>query len=328
MSACCAKQGASDKLAQSSHASAEESPSVLQPGTISQNMPAATPLSQIDRQRSTSPWNARLDLRFECRGERSTLAHNQHIGPLQVQKALYPESPAVCHVAILHPPGGVAGGDRLIVDAALAPGARALLTTPGASKWYRSAGALAEQQLRFCLLGHTVLEWLPRETILFDGSRVAMSLELSLGPAAKFFGWEILCFGRAAYGEKWRSGSVAFHTRISTEGGLLWTESANLTADSGFLESPVGLAGCTVSGTFLAAGFSCEPGLLAACRTTYEGDAEHDAQRGITTLPRVLVARYLGRSSEHAFLWFRSLWSLLRPAVLGTEARAPRLWAT
>ena len=328
MGACCAKQGARDKSAHTRHASGEESPSVLQPGTISQNMPAATPLSQIDRPRSASPWHARLDLRFECRAERSILAHNQHVGPLQVQKALYPEGPAVCHVAILHPPGGVAAGDRLIVGAALAPGARALLTTPGASKWYRSAGALAEQQLKFCLHGDTVLEWLPRETILFDGSRVAMNLDVSLGPAAKFFGWEILCFGRAAYGEKWRSGSVAFHTRISTEGSLIWAESANLSADSGFLESPVGLAGCTVSGTFLAAGFSTEPGLLAACRTAYDSDAEHDAQRGITALPRVLVARYLGRSSEHAFRWFRSLWSVLRPAVLGTEAHAPRLWAT
>ncbi len=295
-------------------------------------MPAATPLNPIDRPRSAGQWNARLDLRLERRGARTVLAHNEHRGPLQVQKALYPEGPAVCHIAVLHPPGGIAGGDRLAVDAVLSHGAGALLTTPGASKWYRSQGALAEQHLRFCLDAEAVLEWLPRETILFDGSRAAMNLEVNLDRAAKFFGWEILCLGRAASGEKWHSGGIALRSRILSEGSLIWSEAANLRANSGFVESPVGLAGCTVSGTFLAAGFSADASLLAACRAApdigWGCDGERGARWGITALPQVLVARYLGQSSEQAFLWFRALWSLLRPAVLGTAARAPRLWAT
>ncbi|MGA2779171.1 MAG: urease accessory protein UreD [Steroidobacteraceae bacterium] len=295
-------------------------------------MSAAPPLSLIDPPRSATPWNARLDLRFERRGEKTVLTHNEHAGPLQVQKSLFPEGAAICHLAVLHPPGGIAGGDRLIVDARLGAGAHALLTTPGASKWYRSPGPSAEQQLRFCVSGAAVLEWLPRETIFFDGSRAAASLDVDLGPAARFFGWEILCFGRRASGEQWRAGSIASRSRISIEGRLIWAESANLLANSGFFASPVGLAGCSVSGTFLAAGFTTDPRLLAACRAAGDhggADGEDgEAQRGITALPQVLVARFLGHSSEQAFRWFRSLWAQLRPAVLGSAAQAPRLWAT
>jgi len=295
-------------------------------------MPSATPLSQPDDPRSARTWNARLELGFDRRGARTVLAHNAHLGPLQVQKALYPEGPAVCHVALLHPPGGIAAGDRLSVEALLGAGTGALLTTPGASKWYRSPGALAEQQLQFCLGTEAVLEWLPRETIFFDGSRADLSLEVDLDRAAKFFGWEILCFGRAASGERWRAGGIALRTRVRSEGRLIWSESALLSAGNGFFASPVGLAGCTVSGTFLTAGFGADAGLLAACRACGGEDRGADgrplARRGITALPQVLVARYLGHSSEQAFQWFSSLWSLLRPAVLGMAAVAPRLWAT
>jgi len=271
-------------------------------------------------------WNARLDLRIERREGRSVLAHNEHQGPLQVQKALYPEGPDICHVAVLHPPGGIAAGDRLGIDTAVARGARVLLTTPGATKWYRSEGGRAEQELRFHVETDGVLEWLPRETIFFDGARPSSTLAVRLGSGAKFLGWEILCFGRAASGERWRRGQVELRTRIDGPERLLWNESANLRADGGFQQSPVGLAGHSVSATFLAAGLDPAPGLITACRELVAD--RPDCHRGITALPRVFVARYLGDSSEQAFHWFRDLWSLVRPALLGTLARSPRLWAT
>lgn len=206
------------------------------------------------------------------------------------------------------------------------------MTTPGASKWYRSQGAPAEQQLQFRLGPEAVLEWLPRETIFFDGSLATLSLEVNLDHAARFFGWEILCFGRTAAGERWRAGSLALRTRVRSAGRLIWSESAKLLANDAFFASPVGLAGCTVSGTFVAAGVGPDPGLLAACRALGNGgqgdEGAHGARCGITALPQVVVARYLGHSSQQAFQWFGSLWSLLRPKLLGTVARAPRLWAT
>ena len=289
-------------------------------------MPAVMQTPFALERRAAAAWSARLDLRVERRDGRSVLAHNEHQGPLQVQKALYPEGPGICHVAVLHPPGGVAAGDRLVIDTSVAGGAHSLLTTPGATKWYRSEGDRAEQHLRFHVEADGALEWLPRETIFFDGSQLASTLAVRLGIGAKFLGWEILCFGRAAAGERWRKGRVEMRTRITVPGGLIWNESANLRADGGFQQSPVGLAGRTVSATFLAAGLAPAPALVGACRDLAPDRA--DCQRGITALPRLLVARYLGDSSEQAFHWFRALWRLVRPAWLGTAARTPRLWAT
>src|SRR5436190_12836373 len=107
-------------------------------------------------------WKARLELGFTAEGDRTVLSRKQHDGPLVIQKALYPEGDAVCHAIVLHPPGGIAGGDELELRASVAHGAHALLTTPGAGKWYRSAGPRATQTLHFAVDG--VLEWLPRET--------------------------------------------------------------------------------------------------------------------------------------------------------------------
>jgi urease accessory protein len=212
----------------------------------------------------------------------------------------------------------------------LSPGARALMTTPGAAKWYRSDGAVADQRYCFRLHNEAVLEWLPRESIFFNGSRSCMSLDVSLGRGARFFGWDILCFGRAACGETWRKGSMRFRTQVTAEDRPIWAESANLRPEGGFLESAVGLAGCSVSGTFLMAGFAAGRRLLADCRAACEPGSRLalGAQLGITALPEVLVARYLGHSSENAFEWFRDLWGIVRPAVLGTAAHPPRLWAT
>jgi urease accessory protein len=285
----------------------------------------ALKLSDVLAPPAVSPWHASLDLRFDQRADRTALVHRRHAGPLQVQKALYPEGPGICHVAVLHPPGGIAAGDCLNISIAAAGNSHAVLTTPGATKWYRSVRGVAEQRLRFTLDGDSVLEWLPRGNIFFDAAQAAMSLELRLSARARFLGWEILCFGRRASGEHWRRGHLRLDTRVLQEGRTLWSERADLAADSGFATSPVGLAGFTVSATFLAAGFEADAHLLQACRELSAGDDV--ARRGVTWLSGMLIARYLGDSSEHAFAWFTALWSLLRPALLGLAAQPPRLWA-
>jgi urease accessory protein len=269
-------------------------------------------------------WQAELELSFESRGARTVLSRNRHRGPLQVQKALYPEAPDTCHVAVLHPPGGIAAGDNLRVSGSLDDGSRALLTTPGATKWYRSDGPRARQEQHFSLMGDAVLEWLPRENILFDGSRVSMSLDIALSAHSKYFGWEVLCFGRRASGESWRYGNLEMRTSIMRAGRALWSERANLNADSGFARSPVGLSGCTVSGTFLVAGYDADDGLLRSCRSLPTRTA---ARIGLTRVPGVLIARYLGDSSQEVLDYFAALWSVLRPALSAKVACAPRVWA-
>jgi urease accessory protein len=270
-------------------------------------------------------WQAELDLSFVRRGERTVLSRNRHLGPLQVQKALYPEGKDTCHIAVLHPPGGVAAGDRLGVRVSLGEESRALLTTPGATKWYRSEGAWARQQLHFSVGGDASLEWLPRENIVFDGANVSLHLDVDLSGQAKYFGWDIVSFGRRASGETWRRGKLHMHTHIRCADRVLWSEVANVDAQSGFAGSPVGLAGFTVCGTFVCAGSEVSAAWLADCRGVKRPAA--DSRVGVTHVPRVLIARYLGDSSEDAFQWFVNLWVVLREAALGKAAHPPRVWA-
>src|SRR5258706_70220 len=115
-------------------------------------------------------WKGELRLEFERREGRTVLAKRRHDGPLVVQKPLYPEGGAVCHAILVHPPAGIAGGDELEFSARAAEGAHALLTTPGAGKWYRSGGAWARQRLEFDAREGACIEWLPQETIVYDGA--------------------------------------------------------------------------------------------------------------------------------------------------------------
>ena len=103
-----------------------------------------------------------------ARGERTVLARRRHHGPLVVQRPFYPEPNGTCHLYVLHPPGGVVGGDRLSVDVRLARGAaRALLTTPAAAKFYRTQGLRAAQRLHMRVGAGSRLEWLPQENIVY-----------------------------------------------------------------------------------------------------------------------------------------------------------------
>lgn len=270
-------------------------------------------------------WQAELALRFTRRGEGTVLAARRHVGPLAVQKPLYPEGGAVCHAIVLHPPAGVAGGDELRIEAALERGARALLTTPGAGKWYRSDGRLAAQRLAFAVGEGAALEWLPQETIVFDGARAAMHCEVSLATGARFVGWEILCLGRTASGERFGRGRLQSAIHIERGGRLLWSERGLLEGGSPWLDSAAGFAGCPVSGTMLVAGASADAGLLAACRGV---ESPAQARWGVTALPELLVARWLGHSAEAAREHFARIWQLVRPALLGRAAQMPRIWST
>lgn len=274
----------------------------------------------------SAPWEARLSLAFQRRGETTVLTSRRHTGPLRVQKPLYPEGPSPCQVLILHPPSGIVGGDQLHIDIAAEAGSQALLTTPGAGKWYRSGGAEAVQSLDFRLETEAALEWLPQETIFFDGALGKTATQVHLEGTARFFGWEVICLGRRASGERFRQGHLSLETRIRRDDTLLWLERGRLAGSDPLLDSPVGLGGKSVCATLVAAGTIPDSSLLDACRAVPL--TESDAQGGITQLPDLLVARYLGHSSEAARQWLVRLWSVMRPALLAREAVVPRIWNT
>jgi len=259
-------------------------------------------------------WKAELALGFESRNGKTVLAKRRHEGPLVVQKPLYPEGDEVCHAIVVHPPGGIAGGDELDFSAAIGAGAHALITNPGAAKWYRSAGAWAKQKLAFDVEGS--LEWLPRETIVFDGARAELGCEIRLGPGARYIGWDIVCLGRTGSGERFGKGCINIDSRISYQGKLLWLERGTIEGGGALMKSPAGLGGRPVFGTLVATGVP--PELLGKCRKI----------AAATLLPGLLVARYLGDSAEEAFKAFTSLWLLLRPAVMQRKAAPLRIWST
>jgi urease accessory protein len=268
-------------------------------------------------------WKAELRLEFERREGRTVLAKRQHEGPLVVQKPLYPEGDAICHAILVHPPAGIVGGDELEFSACAAEGAHALLTTPGAGKWYRSGGTWARQRFEFDARDGACIEWLPQETIVYDGALADIRTEVRLEGGARFMGWEIVCFGRTGSGERFRRGACRLETSVRRDGRLLRLERGRVEGGGALLDSPAGLAGQPVCGALLAVAPDLEL-LLPRCR-----EAQPEGGEGaVTLLPGVLVARYLGSSSEAAKRYFTQLWRLLRPAVAGREAVEPRIWST
>lgn len=274
----------------------------------------------------TAAWQARLELGFERKPAGSFLARRAHHGPLRVQKPLYPEGPELCHAIVLHPPAGIVGGDRLEIDIEIGAGAQALLTTPGAGKWYRSAGPLAEQTVTLKVGAGGTAEWLPQESIVFDRAQARMRTTVELEEGARFIGVETLCFGRRASGESFDHGSLRLSTDIRLAGKLLWRERGAIDGGSALMQSPIGLAGFSVCSTVLAAGVEVDAETLAAGRAAASPEA--GAQWGVTAMPQLYVGRYLGHSTEAARQWFVALWAALRPAFIGRPAAVPRIWNT
>ena len=275
-----------------------------------------------------SIWRARLTLAFSRRQGCSVLHENRHHGPLRVQKALYLEGEAVCQAIVLHPPSGIAGGDHLSIHIAVDRDAHAQITTPGAGKWYRSGGAEAAQSVTLDVGPGATLEWLPQEAIIFDGAMANMESRISLAPDSRFIGWDILCLGRAAAGERFAHGHFSLFCRVDRENRPVWLERGRVHGSDDMLASPAGWAGATVCGTLLCS-FPELPQQAAALLETLRAIAPTDgAAHALTAPPGILIARYLGNNSEAARLWFAELWKILRPACCGRPAVLPRIWNT
>ena len=267
-------------------------------------------------------WKARLALEFSVAEEKTRLSGKFHDGPLVVQKPLYPEGGEVCHAIVVHPPGGIAGGDELNLQVEAKEKACALLTTPGATKWYRTAGPWASQKVTFKVEG--ALEWLPQEAIVFDGARARADCEIDLAAGASLIGWDLVCLGRTGSGERYARGSYRSAFRVKREGRLLWLERGRIDGGGRLMASPAGLDGKPVFGTLFAASSLLDRSIVENLRR----EDPIEGKGAITLLPGILLARYLGGSTEAARRYFVALWRVLRPALLGREAIEPRIWGT
>lgn len=291
-----------------------------------------TPAAALPASSATLPWQARLTLGFADDAGTTRLVERSHFGPLRVQKALYPEGPQICHAIVVHPPGGVVGGDRLTLGIHVGQDAHALIATPGAAKWYKANHRMSGQHVSLTVAPGGRLEYLPQETLFFDQAEVELTHEVELGAGARYIGCEILCFGRTASGESFNTGKVSQRTSIRQNGKLIWWEQGQLLGDSGAMQSALGLHGKTVSATLSAAGWTgtLPAALLQAMREEVAAICKDDEQSafGISSVKSVLLARYLGNSSQSARRAMLCVWRYLRPQLMGCEAVVPRIWNT
>ncbi|MGH8560238.1 MAG: urease accessory protein UreD [Methylococcales bacterium] len=264
-------------------------------------------------------WRARLSLEFEFRSNRTLLTGRRHEGPLLVQRPFYPEGP-VCHVYLLHPPGGVAGGDILEADLDCGPGSEALITTPAAGKFYRSSGQFATQTVRMRVANGATLEWLPQESIVFDRARVESLTRFDIEAQSTPIGWEIICLGRPACGEGFSNGKAKIGLEIWRSGKPLLLEKMNLDSDT--IQSICGLKGRACVATMFI--YPAGSDLLDQARSI----AAAHRYFGATLMDGLWVCRILEDQAEPVRDLFALIWTSLRPALKQRQSCPPRVWAT
>ncbi len=272
---------------------------------------------------SDGGWDASLRLDFARQGARTVLVTNEHRGPARVQRPFYPEGPEPVHTYLLHPPGGYVGGDRQTLSVRCGEGASALLTTPAATKYYRSSGPSVRQEAIMTLAAGARLEWLPMEAILFDRARVASTLRVELTADASFVGWDIVCMGRPASVEPFEDGVFDQRFSVWRDGLPLWVDHALFEGGGTVLGKNFGLGGRSVCATLICTkmgGFDAAP-LRALCVASPE-------PLSFTENDEILVMRYLGDSADRARQTLVGAWRIMRRLCFSLAACEPRVWHT
>lgn len=270
-------------------------------------------------------WPAKIRLGFDHDGEQTRMVQMAFQGPLRVQRPFYPEQ-EVCHVYLLHPPGGLVSGDDLRIDITCQPGSHVLLTTPSAGKIYRadSQGGTQRQQVQIDV--HSAdCEWLPMETIVFDGAHGLLSTRINLYGESKFVGLDVFCLGRPKSLQPFVSGSVEQRLAIYLHDQPILLERQYLAADDPLLRAMSGFNQHLVSGTLLVFGMADPDAAVTSLRLS---SLFESATLSVTHRLGVIVVRYLGDCSQQAQQQLRACWQQLRPQLMAKPACPPRIWNT
>ena len=273
-------------------------------------------------------WHARLDLDYRLEDHRS-VARFRHDGPLRILQSLYPEGDGICHNVLVHPPGGLVGGDTLDIRVSAAAGSHGLITTPGASRFYRSEGELALQRTELDIAAGARLEWLPLEAICYSGCRAENRVTMRLGEGAELIGWDLSALGLPNAGQPFERGVLQQHIEVPG----VWLERGRIdAADSRLLQSPVGLAGhrCIASMFFVAGSPIARErrdAAIDAARALVEAHALRESAGVTSAHAEVVVLRVLAPVVEPAMHMLRQVWRAWRAELWGLSGDAPRIWS-
>jgi urease accessory protein len=273
-------------------------------------------------------WKASLALDYSLR-DGKTVAHFRHDGPLRILQSLYPEGDAICHNVIVHPPGGLVGGDTLDIHFTAAAGSHGLVTTPGATRFYRSTGEPALQHTRLSVEAGARLEWLPLEALCYSGCLGENRLEMKLASGAELIGWDLTAFGLPNAGLPFEAGSFSQHIEVPG----VWLERAQIRAsDKLLLDSPQGLAGqrCMAS-IFFVAGSKLDrkrrEAALDCARAVIETHPLAASAGATSPDGQVIVVRVLAPVVEPAMSLLKEVWKAWRTELWQMPATQPRIWA-
>lgn len=270
-------------------------------------------------------WQADLQLEFARQEStsRTILARRKHHGPLLIQKPFYPED-ETCHVYLIHPPAGIVGGDTLQLDVITHSDSHALITTPAATKFYRSSGKQAFLDQKLLVKRNSVLEWLPQESIFFNACQANMQTHVQLEENSSFTGWEILCLGRPASKDYFNQGSSRQVFEIWREETPLFIERSLFKGGDELLQAAWGMQSCTITATMISTDIPLEKELYDTLRAV----EPKQGIAGISQFEYGMVARYLGNNAIAAREYFTRLWEIIRPVQIRKTSCLPRIWAT
>lgn len=276
-------------------------------------------------------WFAKLELGFTKDSNRTILAHRKHFGPVRVQKMLWPEKTGVCHAIIVHPPAGIAGGDHLTFEMKIDQDSHALVTTPGAGKWYKTNLKQAFQHIHIHVQDEAIFEWLPQETMLFNGANANSETIVHLDAAASFIGWDMLVIGRQARHETFSQGAYQNKFQLYQNQKILVADCLNFKGNDRWLKSCLGMNGHAVMASFWAV----PP---EQYRSNFYLDQHIDQIRELimrmninvtlTLLDYVVTARYLGNDVRECHDAFAAIRAKLRRYWFDLDEEFPRIWRT
>ncbi|MBF6058889.1 urease accessory protein UreD [Thiomicrorhabdus heinhorstiae] len=272
-----------------------------------------------------SGWKGFLSFTLVHQWNKTVVKDKQHFGPLVLQRPYYQE-PDRPTILVIHPPGGLVSGDQLMIKVTMQPGSKGLISTPAATKFYRSLGKTTTQTQSVEVSENCDLEWLPQETLFFDRVNAENTLVFNLQSAdCRLIAWDIVGLGRPAMQENFRQGFLTQSLTINLSGSPIFIDRFCLSGEDELLDSAFALGGATLMATMLF--YHPDVKVLQQLKERLLNKS-WAGLCGITLLENVLVLRTLDCDLEEIKARLIEAWQTARLSVIGVEPVYPRIWRT